>query len=599
MSKLVYLLGCFILSNQELMSDQLEYKRHTLAHLLAAAVLKDYPHAKPTIGPAVENGFYYDIDFSGGETPGDDDLKKIQTNMRKMLKSWTEFTHREVTAEEAREYYKDNPFKVELINELEEAGETITLYTAGEFTDLCRGGHAENPANDISADSFKLDKVAGAYWRGDEKNAMLTRIYGLAFDNKEELEEYEAQLAEARKRDHRKLGKEHDLFTFSELVGAGLPLWTPRGTVVRHLLDEYIWSLRQKHGYQRVTIPHITKKDLYETSGHWEKFADELFRITTREGKEYALKPMNCPHHTQIFSRVPHSYRDMPQRYAETTMVYRDEQSGELGGLTRVLSITQDDSHVFCRHNQVKEEFFRIWDIVDTFYGAFGFDLRVRLSFHEPTEMDKYLGTPEVWQNSEEALREIAKERQADYFEAPGEAAMYGPKLDFMARDSIGREHQVATIQLDMNLPERFDLTCINEQGEKERIVMIHCAIMGSIERFAAVLIEHLGGNFPLWLSPVQIAVIPVADTHHEYAGSVNDALRAIGIRTEFDESSESMGKKIRNAKKDKLPYFAVIGDKEVANKTVTLEARDGTSTEMDLSQLANRLQAEIDTKKI
>ncbi len=581
--------------------SSLEHKRHTLAHLLAKAVLADYPHAKPTIGPAIDTGFYYDIDFRGGKAPSDTDLKNIQTTMRKMLSNWTEFTHKEVSADEAREVFKGNEFKLELIAELEAKGETITLYTVGsgkhEFTDLCRGGHSENPAEEIAADSFKLDKVAGAYWRGDEKNPMLTRIYGLAFESADELAAYETQLKEARERDHRKLGKEHDLFTFSELVGAGLPLWTPKGTIIRHELDTFIWKLRSKHGYQRVTIPHITKKDLYVTSGHWEKFADELFRITTREGKEYALKPMNCPHHTQIFDRQPHSYREMPQRYAETTMVYRDEQSGELGGLTRVLSITQDDSHVFCRHSQVKEEFFKVWDIIDTFYGTFGFKLRVRLSFHEPTEMDKYLGTKEIWDNAENALREIAKERQADYFEAPGEAAMYGPKLDFMAKDSIGREHQVATIQLDMNLPERFDLTCINEKGEKERIVMMHCAIMGSIERFAAVLIEHLGGEFPLWLAPEQIRVIPVSDAHNEYADTVFAGLKAIGIRATFDDANESLGKKIRSAKQAKLPYFVVIGDKEVEAKNVTLESRGGESKQIDLHALGNHLLTEIDVK--
>jgi len=581
--------------------ENLTKKRHTLAHLLAYAVLQDFPHAKPTIGPAIETGFYYDIDFTGGPIPSDEELKNIQKTMRKTLSSWKAFSHREVSPTEAKEFFKENPFKLELINELEKENTVITLYTAGEgkseFTDLCRGGHSENPSEEISADSFKLTSLAGAYWRGDEKNPMLTRIYGLAFDSAEELGAYETQLEEAKKRDHRKLGKELDLFTFSELVGSGLPLWTPKGTIIRSELDAFIWQLRSKHGYERVTIPHITKKDLYQTSGHWEKFADELFRITTREGKEYALKPMNCPHHTQIFDRTPHSYRNMPQRYAETTMVYRDEQSGELGGLTRVLSITQDDSHVFCRHNQVKDEFFRVWDIIDTFYGTFGFKLRVRLSFHDPKEMEKYLGTKEIWENAENSLREIAKERNADYFEAQGEAAMYGPKLDFMAKDSIGREHQVATIQLDMNLPERFDLSCINEKGEKERIVMMHCAIMGSIERFTAVLIEHVGGNFPLWLSPVQVAVIPVADVHHDYAKQVFDGLRAVGIRASYDDSNESMGKKIRSAKKERLPYFIVIGDKEVEAKNVTLEARNGETSVMTLSALGNHLLTLISAK--
>ena len=581
------------------MSEELQNKRHTLAHLLGASVMELYPHAQLTLGPAIDTGFYYDIDFTGGPVLGDDGLKEVQKTMKKMLNTWTEFSHREVTADEARTIYAGNQYKLELINEIAERGETITLYTCGKFTDLCRGGHCEHPNKDLNTDAFKLDKVAGAYWRGDSANAMLSRVYGLAFDTPLELATYLTQIEEAKKRDHRKLGKEHDLFTFSDLVGAGLPLWTPKGTIIRHQLDTFIWQLREKHGYQRVTIPHITKKDLYVTSGHWDKFADELFRITTREGKEYALKPMNCPHHTQIFDRHPHSYREMPQRYAETTMVYRDEQSGELGGLTRVLSITQDDSHVFCRHNQVKDEFFRIWDIIDTFYGTFGFDLRVRLSFHEPTEFEKYLGTPEVWANAENALREIAIARNANYFEAAGEAAMYGPKLDFMAKDSLGREHQVATIQLDMNLPERFDLTCNNEKGEKERIVMIHCAIMGSIERFSAVLIEHLAGNFPLWLAPEQARVIPVQDAHNEYAEEVGTILRAAGLRITVDAENESMGKKIRKAKQDRLPYFIVIGDKEVEAKTVTLEHRDGTSEQVNLADLASRLVEEVTAKKM
>lgn len=570
----------------------IEHIRHTLAHLLAAAVKQSHPDAKLTLGPAIDTGFYYDIDF-GDEKVSEEELPKIEKQMRKLLPSWKEFTHREVSADEAKQIFAGNEYKLELIEEIAAKGETITLYTCGNFEDLCRGGHAEHPSEEISAESFKLDRVAGAYWRGDEKNKMLTRIYGLAFATQEELDAYVAQREEAKKRDHRKIGHEMDLFLTSELVGQGLPLWTPRGTLLRHTLDAFVWELRHKHGYQRVTIPHITKKDLYEKSGHWAKFADELFRITTREGKEYALKPMNCPHHTQIFARKPHSYREMPQRYAETTMVYRDEQSGELGGLTRVLSITQDDSHVFCRMNQVRDEFFKIWDIVDTFYGTFGFKLRVRLSFHDPAEMEKYLGTAEIWKHAEDALRSIAEERKADYFEAPGEAAMYGPKLDFMATDSMGREHQVATIQLDMNQPERFDLTCINEKGEKERVVMIHCAIMGSIERFSAVLIEHLGGVFPLWLSPEQVRVLPVSDKQAEYAASVVEALRAAGIRAELS-ADDSLGKRIRAMKMAKVPYFIVVGDQEVADKTVTIENREGQKVTESLDSFKEKLVRDI-----
>ncbi len=555
--------------------NPLESKRHTLAHLLAAAVTERYPNAKTTIGPAIDNGFYYDFDFSGGEKPGPDELVNLEKTMRELLTSWNEMTCIEVSEKDARDRFKENPFKQELIDEIVKSGEPITLYTAGGFTDLCRGGHAKNPSRDIARDSFSLERIAGAYWKGDETKPMLTRIYGIAFDTRKDLAIYRAQIAEAKKRDHRKLGKQLDLFTFSELVGSGLPLWTPKGATMRQELDNYVWELREKYGYQRVAIPHITKKELYEKSGHWQKFADELFRITTREGKEYALKPMNCPHHTQIFDRKPHSYKEMPQRYAETTMVYRDEQSGELGGLTRVLSITQDDSHVFCRHSQVKDEFFNIWDIVDNFYGTFGFKLRVRLSFHNPETPEKYLGTPEIWKNAEDALRDIAKERDADYFEAPGEAAMYGPKLDFMATDSLGREHQVATIQLDMNMPERFDLTCINEQGEKERIVMIHCAIMGSIERFSAVMLEHTNGNLPTWVAPVQVRILPISEKHAGYAKKVSSALADSRVRTEIDDADESLGKKIRKAKMEKTPYVLVVGDKEADDNTVSAESRD------------------------
>ncbi len=406
-------------------------------------------------------------------------------------------------------------------------------------------------------------------------------------------------MSELEQNDHRRIGQELDLFVFSELVGPGLPMWTPRGTVVRQELDNFVWELRSKHGYDRVTIPHITKRELYNTSGHWEKFAEDLFKIISREGKEYALKPMNCPHHTQIFARKPHSYREMPQRYAETTMVYRDEQSGELGGLTRVLSITQDDSHVFCRTNQIKDEFLKIWDIVDTFYKTFGFSLRVRLSFRDPATPEKYLGTKEIWDHAEQALREIAEERKADAFEGLGEAALYGPKLDFMAKNSAGREWQVATIQLDMNLPERFDLSCTNEKGEKERIVMIHSAITGSIERCVAVLLEHLEGKLPTWLCPVQVKVLPIGESQFEYAKEVTQKLKGANIRVELDESSESLGKKIAKYKTERAPYALVIGDKEVESKNITVESRDkGKLGQLSVDELVLKLKEEIVDRK-
>ncbi|MEX0651851.1 MAG: threonine--tRNA ligase [Candidatus Paceibacterota bacterium] len=574
--------------------DSIGKIRHSLAHVLALAVRKHDPEVKIAIGPSTDVGFYYDFEFSEGKGVGEENLKKLEKEMRNILKRGFTPEYKEISANAARAIFKDQPYKLELIEEIATLGKQITTYTVADFTDLCEGPHVAD-SKEIKPDAFTLSHVAGAYWRGSEKNTMLTRIYGVAFETKEDLETYQLQMEEAKKRDHRKLGKELDLFTFSNLVGSGLPLWTPKGTIIRKELDAYVQELRKKYNYQTVTVPHFTKKDLYEKSGHWDKFTDELFRVHTREGKEFAVKPMNCPHHTQIFDRQPHSYRDMPQRYAETTMVYRDEQSGELGGLTRVLSITQDDSHVFCRDAQVKEEFFSIWDIVDTFYKTFGFKLRVRLSFHDPEEFEKHLGTKEVWENAENALREIAQSRGADYFEAKGEAALYGPKIDFMAMDSIGREHQVATIQLDMNLPERFDLTCTNEKGDPERIVMIHCAVMGSLERFSAVLIEHFAGKFPLWLSPVQVSVLPIGDTHSEYAQKVTELLKAQNIRAELDTSAETLGKKIRNVKLNKTPYFLVIGDEEVTKDEVTLESRDnGKIGSMSVETLTEKILKEV-----
>ncbi len=552
----------------------LEEKRHTLAHLLAAAVSERYPHANATIGPAIDTGFYYDFDFSGGPPAKETDLVQIQEAMRELLSSWSEMSGTEVSEKDARDRFAGNPYKLEIIDGIVASGEPIMLYTAGVFTDLCRGGHSENPAHDIRPDSFVLERMAGAYWRGDETKPMLTRIYGLAFESKDELEAHRAQIEEAKKRDHKKLGRELDLFVFSELVGPGLPLFTPKGTLVRDLLDDFVWELRKAAGYQKVEIPHITKKELYETSGHWDKFKDELFRITTREGHEFAMKPMNCPHHTQIYARKQWSYRELPQRYSNTTTCYRDEQTGELSGLSRVRAFSQDDAHVFCRMADVKTEFLKVWDIIHTFYPAFGFSLQVRLSTHDPEHPEHYLGGAEVWERAEGMLREIVEEQQVDALPGVGEAAFYGPKLDFMAQDSLGRSWQVATIQLDMSQPESFDLTCINESGEKERIVMIHAAIMGSLERFLSILIEHTAGAFPVWLAPVQARVIPISEKHADYAHSVQAKLAAEGIRVDMDSANESLGKRIRAAKQEKIPYLLVVGDKEVEDKTVSVEGR-------------------------
>ncbi|MBI5156013.1 threonine--tRNA ligase [Candidatus Peregrinibacteria bacterium] len=560
-------------------ADDLHKLRHSLAHVLAQAVTKLWPDTQITIGPPIEYGCYYDFLFA--KPISDADFPAIEKEMRSIIHQGQTFRCDTLTPKEAIVYWKKQkqPFKVELVEDLvkNEGVKEVTHYVnigprrEETFTDLCRGGHVEN-LREIPVDAFKLMTLAGAYWRGDEKREQLTRIYVAAFPKKEELDAYLLIQEEAKKRDHRKLGKELDLFCFSEIVGAGLPLWTPRGTLLRDLLDDYVWELRKAKGYNRVTIPHITKKELYETSGHWAKFKDDLFRIQTRDGHEFAMKPMNCPHHTQIFASRQRSYREMPQRYAETTMVYRDEQTGELHGLSRVRCITQDDAHVFCRPAQAKNEILAIWEIVDTFYATVGFgQLRVRLSLHDPDAFEKYLGTPAMWKHAEDELRSIAKERKADFFEAPGEAAFYGPKVDFIAKDAIGREWQVATIQLDINMPERFDLSCISESGEKERIVMIHAAIMGAIERFLSIFIEHHAGLFPLWVAPTQVGILPVAALHEDYAREIEQKLQAAGIRTKFFDHTESLGKRIREGETEKIPYLLVMGDNEVDAKSVTV----------------------------
>lgn len=574
--------------------SQLHEKRHSLAHLLAASVKELYPGSHNAIGPSIDEGFYQDFEMSVKIT--DEDLPKIQAKMLELSKTWKNFEKKEATLEEALEIFKDNPYKCELAREFATEGKTLTVYTSGGFVDLCKGGHADS-FSDIAPDSFKLDKIAGAYWRGDEKNKMLTRIYGLAFDTKEELDECILQKEEAKKRDHKKLGPELDLFTFSPLVGPGLPLWTPKGTMVRNILDEYVWELRNNYGYDKVEIPHITKKDLYEVSGHWEKYQDELFKIVSREGHEFAMKPMNCPHHTQIYNRKQWSYRELPQRYANTTACYRDEQSGELTGLSRVRAFSQDDAHVFCRLSQFEQETENIWNIVQTFYETFGLKLRVRISKHDPATPDKYLGGKDRWELAENALTEVAKRKGAgmEIFEGIGEAAFYGPKLDFIAKDSIGRDLQVATIQLDMNLPERFDLNCINEKGEKERIVMLHAAIMGSLERFISVAIEHFAGAFPVWMSPVQVAILPVSNEKHgEYATNVMSELKKAGVRVQLMQD-ETLGKRIREAKMTKIPYQIIIGDKEVESNTLTVEGRNDVKLEaISLNDFVEKVKQEI-----
>jgi len=574
-------------------SSKVENMRHSLAHLLAYAVMEKYPKAKLGIGPVIENGFYYDILFA--KPIKDEVLQILEKRMRELIGEKLSFKQENWTKQKANKYFKDQPFKKELIKEL--PGKTVGISTVGKFVDLCRGGHVSN-TSEIRA--FKLSRVAGAYWKSDEKNKQLTRIYGFGFETEEELKKYEEMILEAQKRDHKKLGRELDLFVFSDLVGGGLPLWTPNGTMLRNLLDSFVWELRSARGYEKVEIPHITKKELYQVSGHWDKFKDELFRIKTREGHEFVMKPMNCPHHTQIYARKTWSYRELPQRYANTTMCYRDEQSGELSGLSRVRSITQDDAHVFCRSSQVKEEFLKVWDIIHEFYEKFGFKLNVRLSTHDPKHQEKYLGDEKRWKFAENILREIVTSKKIDWHEGLGEAAFYGPKLDFMANDSLGREWQVATIQLDMNMPERFDLSCTNEDGKKERIVMIHAAIMGSIERFLSILIEHMAGNFPLWLAPIQVAVLPIGESQSDYALKVTDQLRSQGIRTTLDERNEKIGKKIRDNEMNKIPTIVVVGDREMQAGTVSVRfhgKKDGGV--MPIKDFADLILANVKERKL
>ena len=570
----------------------LSTKRHSLSHLMAHAIQELYPKAQFAIGPSIDDGWYYDIDFID-QKPSEADFEKIESRIKELIKKDLPFQRIERSITEALDWARkiNQVYKIEIIEDLAKQGETmVSFYTVGDFEDLCKGPHVEHTGQ-IDADSFKINKLAGAYWRGDEKNKMLTRIYGLGFENKNALLAHVQMLEEAEKRDHRKLGVQLDLFTFSDLVGAGLPLWTPKGMILRQLLDDFVWELRQAAGYEKVEIPHITRKELYETSGHWDKFQDGLFTIQTREGHFFAMKPMNCPHHTQIYKRKKWSYRELPQRYANTTMVYRDEQSGELSGLSRVRSITQDDAHVFCRPDQVKEEMLKIWHIITAFYSSVGFSLRLRLSCHDPKNMSAYLGDPALWEQAERELADMVKEQGQEPEIGVGEAAFYGPKLDFMANDSLGREWQVATIQLDMNLPQRFDLTYTSDEGKDEQVVMIHAAIMGSIERYLAILIEHYAGAFPVWLSPVQVKLLSVSDSHADFCQNLAREMREQNIRVEVDTSHETVGNKIRKSVQEKIPYLLVIGDKEMnSDKLFVRERGEKEANEWDKEKFINEV---------
>jgi threonyl-tRNA synthetase len=537
---------------------------------MAEALESLYPDVKFGIGPPIENGFYYDVDL-GGKPFGDDDLMAVESRMKELAKTNSAFIRRDVSKQEALEYFtrKDDPYKLELIDGL--ADGTITFYEQGNFTDLCRGPHIPSTG---SIKAVKLLNVAGAYWRGNERNKMLTRIYGITFPKQKELEEHLLLLEEAKKRDHRKLGRELELFAFSEKVGMGLPLWLPKGTILRERLEQFMRRAQVKAGYDPVVTPHIGSKSLYVTSGHYEKYGKDSFQPihTPDEGEEFLLKPMNCPHHCEIYKTKPRSYRDLPIRLAEFGTVYRYEQSGELHGLTRVRGFTQDDAHIFCRPDQVKEEFIKVIDLVFHVFRALGFKkYTAQVSLRDPENKEKYIGEDHLWDRAELEIQEAADERGLETTSVKGEAAFYGPKLDFMVRDALGRQWQLGTIQVDYQLPQRFSLEYVGSDNQKHTPVMIHRAPFGSLERFVAVLIEHCGGNFPLWLAPDQIAVLPISERFNDYAKLVYDKLKEQDIRGLLDDRDEKIGRKIRDAETQKIPYMLIVGEKEVADKRVSV----------------------------
>ena len=587
---------------KEVDSSNLYAMRHSLAHIMADAVQRLWPEAKFGVGPVVENGFYYDIDL-GDKKISEEDFKQIEKQMRDIIKANSIFERSDKKVEQAISWAKDNnqPYKEELLNDLKRAGttiakdldtselglpsdtskvKTVSFYTNDTFTDLCRGPHVTS-TGEVGA--FKLMRVAGAYWRGKETNPQMQRLYGVAFETKEELANYLNMLEEAKKRDHRKLGKELDLFVFSDLVGPGLPIFTPRGTVLRDALSGYSNELREEYGFEKVWTPHITKKELYEMSGHWAKFGDQLFLVKSQEtSDELVMKPMNCPHHTRIYAAKQRSYRDLPIRYLETTTDYRDEKSGELGGLSRVRSLTQDDSHVFFFFFQIEAEINKFLDAANSLYKTVNMKLRVRLSYRD--DSDSYLGEQKLWETAQKQLKNAVIANDLEYYEEEGEAAFYGPKIDFMATDAIGREHQVATVQLDFVQPSRFNLVYVDEQSNAVHPVMIHCALLGSIERFLSVYIEHTAGRFPVWVAPEQVRFITVNQTDPlvNYANKLVEQAKELGLRVSADNTNESVGKKIRMSEKMKVPYTIVIGEQELEAGATTPRVRSDMVVQLE-----------------
>ncbi|MEK7605936.1 MAG: threonine--tRNA ligase [Patescibacteria group bacterium] len=619
--------------------EQLERLRHSTAHLLAAAVLRLWPDTKLTIGPAIENGFYYDFDFTSPISEAD--LPKIEKKMSDTLKDWNEFTHREVTETEAKEFYKDNPYKLELIDEIVAKGEKITFYKVGRFEDLCRGGHSEHPNQDIGA--FKLLSLAGAYWRGSEKNKMLTRIYGTSFPTQEELDDHLNMLEEAKKRDHRKLGQELDFFSTNPLTGQGLILWHPKLSITRNEVEKFWKDVHYQRGYQLVYTPHIATMEMFVKSRHLSKYINSMFPVMLHqyiEGEsapdyqtDEVLKPMNCPNHIQIFKARLRSYKELPLRIGELGTVYRYERAGVLHGMTRVRGFTQDDSHIFCTTSQVIDEVKNVLDLTKYFYDIFGFnDFQAYIS----TRPEKYLGTIAMWDFAQESLKKALEDKNISYKIDEGEGVFYGPKIDIKVKDSLGREWQLGTVQFDFNQPAKeetteeeidefwklktfkekfktrekladylkklgrgFDVTFINSEGKEERVVMIHRVVLGSIERFFGILIEHYAGAFPVWLAPVQVALLPIADRHQEYAEKVAQELRQTGIRVEVNSKAETLQNKIREATLQKVPFMGIIGDKEIADNAISVRLRTGEDQgSLTLSEFRQRLKEDIDKKK-
>lgn len=581
-------------------SMNIEHTRHSLAHLLGAAVTELYPGAQLTLGPAIEEGFYYDVKFV--ESLSSDDLPKIEKKMREILPSWKTVTHKEVSKEEALEYYKGNIFKEELINEIAERGEKITLYTMGSFVDLCRGGHTDD-LSAIDPESFKLDRIAGAYWRGSEKNPMLTRIYGLAFESKEKLDEYLHMREEAEKRDHRKIGKELGLFTFSQIVGQGLPIWLPKGATVRRELERFIVDTELEWGYLHVNTPDIAKLDLYRKSGHYPYYKESMYAPIVIDDEEFMLRPMTCPHHFELFSDTPKSYRDLPMRIAELAKLYRYEASGELSGLIRVRGFCLADAHIICADApQAQEEVAKALDLIEYVSGIFGLtrdvDYSYRLSLGDRADDKKYYKNDDAWDEGEALLREVLKKRGATFYEAPNEAAFYGPKIDIQMKDVRGKDNTAFTVQYDFCMPERFNLEYTAADGTKKRPLVVHRSSIGAIERVMAFLIEHYAGAFPVWLAPLQVAVLPVGEMHEEYAKSVSETLKKAGVRAEL-WTADGLGKRIRKAKVEKVPYQIVIGDKERDGNTITIEGRKDLKLEQSpLEDFLARIVEEIKNRK-